>query len=114
MQFAAVAIPELAIRDFKPWQLKHSWHYDARPSSDPVKDATGEELNLSNATDTLYAIAARDGTTFQAILKQRKREIDEFEKLGLPLPLWATGAAAPVRAPQGEPTPVTGGINGNA
>jgi capsid protein len=34
-------LPALAAFKGQWWQLKHCWHYDARPSSDPVKDATG-------------------------------------------------------------------------
>jgi lambda family phage portal protein len=97
IDFARLALPALAIYRGKPWELKHSWHYDARPTSDPVKDATGDELNLTNATDTLAGIAARDGTTVEAILNQRKREMEMFEERGLPAPAWLAGSPAPVR-----------------
>lgn len=104
--FARFVLPRLAAFKGPLWSLRHTWHYDARPSSDPVKDATGDELNLTNAADTLSAIASRDGTTVEAILKQRRRDLDLFEKHGLPLPPWATGASAPARQ-TGEPTPIT-------
>ena len=41
-RFAADALPALLAFTGKPWELKHSWHYDPRPTSDPVKDATGD------------------------------------------------------------------------
>jgi capsid protein len=102
-EFAALTIPRLAAFKGQWWALRHAWHYDAKPSSDPVKDATGDELNLTNGSDTLAGIAARDGTTTDALLRQRRRDLDLFAKYGLPLPPWATGAAAPPRAPAEGP-----------
>jgi capsid protein len=92
--FARFVLPRLAAFQGKFWQLKHCWHYDARPSSDPVKDATGDELNLTNCADDLAGIAARDGTTVEAILKQRRRTLDLFKKYDVPPPPWAVGVAA--------------------
>lgn len=103
IEFARMALPALTIYRGKPWELKHSWHYDARPTSDPVKDATGDEMNLTNASDTLAAIAARDGTTVEALLDQRQREKEMFEERELPLPPWLSGAPAPVRIGDGQP-----------
>lgn len=103
--FARFALPALAAYKGSFWSLKHSWHYDARPSSDPVKDATGDELNLTNASDTLSAIAARDGTTAEAILQQRRRDLDLFDKYKLPHPPWAMGAPAPARQTSDAPAP---------
>lgn len=101
--FARFVVPALAAFQGKFWQLKHCWHYDARPTSDPVKDATGDELNLTNASDTLAGIAARDGTTVEAILDQRRREMEMFEERGLPLPPWLAGTPAPARVGDGTP-----------
>ncbi len=102
-EFAKFVIPRLVKYDQQWWKLKHSWHYDARPTSDPVKDATGDELNLANGTDTLAAIAARDGTTVEALLDQRKREMQMFDERGLPYPAWLIGAPAPARPGDGMP-----------
>lgn len=85
------------------WAFPHVWHYDARPSSDPVKDATGDELNLANGADTLAAIAARDGTTVTALLDQREREMAMFKERGLPLPAWLTGGTAAAKSPTAGP-----------
>jgi capsid protein len=89
--FARFALPALAAFKGRFWELKHCWHYDARPSSDPEKDARGDELNLTNVADDLYGIAARDGTTVEAILKQRRRTLDLFKKYDIPPPPWAVG-----------------------
>ncbi len=108
--FARFVLPALAAYQGKFWQLKHAWHYDARPSSDPEKDARGDGLNLTNGSDTLSAVAARDGTTARALLQQRRRDIDLYQEFGLPLPPWATGvqtkatlAAEPTGGPQSNP-----------
>jgi len=93
--FARFVIPRLAAYQGKFWDLKHVWHYDAKPTSDPVKDATGDELNLTNGSDTLSGIAARDGTTARALLQQRKHDLDLYREYNLSLPPWASGLAAP-------------------
>jgi capsid protein len=101
--FARFVLPALAAFKGQFWQLKHCWHYDARPSSDPVKDATGDDLNLTSGSDTLAAIAARDGTTEDALLDARAETKRKFEDRGLPLPAWLTGATATAKL-AAEPT----------
>jgi capsid protein len=108
LDFAKLVIPGLFAYEGQWWQLRRTWQYDAKPTSDPVKDASGDEINLTNASDTLTAIAARDGTTVEQLIQQRRREKDLFERNGLPLPPWLNAAApAPVRVvdqPQTDPT----------
>lgn len=101
--FARFVIPALSKYRGAWWKLKHCWHYDGRQSIDPVKDATGDELNLTNGSDTLAAIAARDGTTVEALLDQRQREMAMFRDRGLPLPPWLSGAPAPARVVNDQP-----------
>lgn len=101
--FAKFSIPGLVRYEGRWWELRHSWHYDARPTSDPVKDATGDEMNLTNGTDTLAAIAARDGTTVESLLDQRQREMQMYMERGLPLPPWLSGTPAPSRVGDGQP-----------
>jgi len=108
LDFARFAIPALAIRQGSLWTVKHSWHYDARPSSDPVKDATGDDMNLTNGSDTLSAIVSRAGDNLDDVLRQRRRDLDLFKKYDLTPPEWSTGGAAPMRqqpqqGPQGSP-----------
>lgn len=103
LDFAKFALPQLVKYEGKWWQLKHCWHYDAKPTSDPVKDATGDELNLTNATDTLSAIAARDGTTEDALLDARAATVKKFHDRGLEPPPWLVGTPAPVRTTDAEP-----------
>jgi lambda family phage portal protein len=97
LDFARFAIPQLAAFQGQFWQLKHVWHYDARPTSDTVKDATGDELNLTNGTDTPQAICERDGTTLEESLDQRAEAMAMYIERGLPLPPWLAGTPAPPR-----------------
>lgn len=103
LDFARFALPALAAYRGRWWQLKHAWQYDARPTSDPVKDATGDELNLTNGTDTLADIAAREGLTEDELLDKRAATKAKFEARGLPLPPWLVGAPAPGRPGDGVP-----------
>lgn len=101
--FARFVLPALAAFRGRWWQLKHCWQYDARPTSDPVKDATGDELNLTNGTDTLADIAAREGMTEDELLDKRAETMRKFEARHLPLPPWLAGAPAPARPGDGQP-----------
>jgi capsid protein len=103
LDFARFALPVLAAYRGKWWELKHAWQYDARPTSDPVKDATGDELNLTNGTDTLADIAAREGLTEDELLDKRAATMRKFQERGLPLPPWLTGAPAVPRPGDGQP-----------
>ena len=104
LSFAQVyAIPALRKYDGAFWSLAHTWQYPARPSFDPIKDARADELNLTNAADTLTAIASRDGTTLEKLLDTRERELAEFKRRGLPLPPWLIGATPPLRNEDGTP-----------
>ena len=61
-------------------------------------------INLTNAADSLTAIATRDGTTVEELLDTRKREMEMFRERGLPVPPWLGGATAPTRNEKGRPT----------
>jgi capsid protein len=103
LDFARFALPGLAAFRGKWWELKHAWQYDAKPTSDPVKDATGDELNLTNGTDTLADIAAREGVTEDELLDKRLATKQKFEARGLPLPPWLAGVPAAPRPGDGVP-----------
>jgi capsid protein len=103
--FAKFAVPALVAYEGQWWKLRHRWQYDARPVFDPQKDAAADEVNLTNGTDTLTQIAARDGVTVEELLDQRARERDLFLERGLPLPAWLAGGAP---APQRNAGPTDG------
>lgn len=101
--FARFALPALAAYKGRWWELPHVWQYDAQPSADPVKDATADELNLTNGTDTLADIAARMGMTEDELIAKRAETKRKFEAAGLPLPPWLAGNPAPARVGDGMP-----------
>lgn len=101
--FARFALPALAAFQGRWWQLRHRWQYDARPVIDGVKDATADELNLTNAADTLSDIAAREGMTEDELLDARAETMRKFADRNLPYPPWLVGAPAPQRVGNGQP-----------
>jgi lambda family phage portal protein len=94
LDLAALEIPRLNDYRGRWWKLRHVWQYDARPTADPVKDATGDTLNLSNGTDTLADIAAREGTTEDELLDKRAETLRKFRERDLTPPAWLTGGKA--------------------
>lgn len=103
LDFARFSLPALAAYRGDPRRLPVAWQYDPRPSSDPVKDATGDELNLTNGTDTLSDIAAREGMTTEELIAKRRRDMDQWRAAGLPPAPWMVGATAPARPGDGLP-----------
>lgn len=103
LDFARFAIPQIAAFQGRYWELKHCWQYDARPTSDPVKDATGDEINLTNGTDALCDIAAREGMTEDELLDKRAATLRKFQERGLPIPPWLSGQPAVARPGDGQP-----------
>ena len=104
LDFARFTEPRLAAyKQGRLWRLPVAWQYDPRPTSDPVKDATGDELNLTNGTDTLSDIAAREGLTAGELIAKRKRDIEAWKAAGLPLAPWMAGSTAPARVGDGVP-----------
>jgi lambda family phage portal protein len=111
LEFAKLEIPALAAWPGRWWSLPHTWQYDARPVPDPVKDATADEINLTNGTDTLSDIAMRFGTTAETLIRQRAREMRLFQQAGLPLPAWLNSTQAADRGrrdPDRQREPDTG------
>lgn len=103
LDFARFALPQLAAYRGPLTRLPFGWQYDARPTADAVKDATGDELNLTNGTDTLSDIAAREGMTVEELIAKRKRDIEAWKAAGLPLAPWMAGSTAPARVGDGLP-----------
>ncbi len=63
--------------------LHASWSRPPRGHIDPVKEREADALGLQNGTDTLARICADQGTDWEEVLHQRKREQDLCERLGL-------------------------------
>lgn len=87
LEEARFVYPIVAVLLGGPRLPSRSWHFDGRPSIDPVKDATADEMNLGNSTDTLTAITARAGRDIEDLIREQKREIELYSKYGVPLPV---------------------------
>ena len=64
---------------------RHTWFWDGFPHVDPVKEATAQQMRLTNGTTTLAAECAKDGRDYMEVLRQRGKEIGLMRELGIPL-----------------------------
>jgi lambda family phage portal protein len=104
LEEARLMYPALFAADESILPLKrlpaHAWHFDARPSIDPVKDADSDATNLANGTDTRTAIAARDGRDLEDLVREQAREREIYARHGVPYP---EAAAKPApKGPDGQ------------
>jgi lambda family phage portal protein len=76
------------------------WMGPPRGWVDPLNERRGAVLGLDAGFSTLDQECAEQGLDWREVLQQRAREKREFERLGLPLPMWqsATDDAAQVAA----------------
>lgn len=65
------------------------WMGPGRGWIDPVDEKKGAILGMDGALSTLQRECAEQGLDYEEVLEQRKREIEEFKRLGLPVPSWA-------------------------
>lgn len=72
------------------------WHWDSPGDIDPIKEATAYEKLLALNVTTLAEVCAGRGQRWQDVLRQRKREQDFADQIGL-----RTAAAAPAPVPAG-------------
>jgi len=82
----AALVPDLArgLGFFKAWP--HVWFYDGVEHVDPLKEANAQAKRLANSTTTLAVEYARQGLDWETQLRQRGKEIELMEELGLPQP----------------------------
>jgi len=78
------------IEDFLPPSLRtldadlsHQWFWEGRPHVDPAKEANAQATRLTSHTTTLATEYAMQGRDWEAELRQRAKEIDLMEELGL-------------------------------
>jgi lambda family phage portal protein len=84
----------ILITDFLPlWMrtaafrdLAHQWFWDGQEHVDPAKDANAQATRLSSYTTTLAYEYARQGRDWESELRQRAKELELMEELGLALP----------------------------
>lgn len=99
---AELAIPALLAYRGKLAHLPHTWHYDERPSIDPVKDATTDDTRLANGTTTYAEIYAAKGQDWEEQFRQQAKELKRRRELGLPLAQPKPAAPAAPSAPAEE------------
>lgn len=67
-------------------RLPHGYFWSGRGHVDPLKEANGAATRLEHNMTTLADVVGQQGQDWEAILRQRKRELDRMVELGLPLP----------------------------
>lgn len=78
--------------------IPHQWHFDARPSIDPVKDATANASDLANGVTSLVRIARERGADIEDIAREQSQALNVFTRYGLPLPASLGGPMKPPAA----------------
>lgn len=63
--------------------LSHQWFWDGREHVDPAKEANAQSTRLASHTTTLANEYAKQGRDWEAELRQRAKEIQIMEELGL-------------------------------
>jgi lambda family phage portal protein len=99
----AVMIPGLLPEGLALAGLPHAWHWPGTETIDPIKERKADTEALSNGTTTYAALLAEGGLDWEDVMRQRAREKELLEELGLPpppAPVHRTGGAAP--AAQGQ------------
>lgn len=74
--------------DYRIESSGHSWMWDGFEHVDPIKEANAQAARLANGVTTMAEECAREGRDYHNVLRQRKREMDECERLGLPILPW--------------------------
>jgi len=86
METGAIKLPDGA-PEF--WEAKDAycnanWHGKGKPTSDPLKTAQADVLELESGLTTLEAKLAERGLDFEEVVAQRKAERELLEAAGLP------------------------------
>jgi lambda family phage portal protein len=95
LETGAIQLPEGA-PEF--WQAKDAytnaiWRGKGKPSSDPLKTAQADVLELESGLTTLEAKLGERGLDFEEVIAQRKSEREQLAAAGLPYLMPKTQAA---------------------
>ncbi|MFO0873146.1 MAG: phage portal protein [Phycisphaerales bacterium] len=77
----ALGIIPSALRD--AMSVPHAWFWDGHEHVDPAKEATAQSTRLASHTTTLAAEYARMGLDWEDQIRQRAKEIELMDELGL-------------------------------
>ena len=69
-----------------PAAVPHDWHFDRRPSIDPVKDATASDMELTQGTTSLVREARARGVDLEDVVREQAAAIAIYKRHGVPLP----------------------------
>lgn len=94
-------LPGFEDPDIRRNYFQHVTYAAPWPYLEPVKEETGVELRLANGTSSLTRECSRAGHNLRDVIEERKREKQEFEAAGLPLPAYLKEEPAPVAPGQG-------------
>ena len=102
--FAAWVREAVLIEGYLPQRLRltttdwsHQWFWDGSEHVDPAKEASAQATRLSNHTTTLADEYAKRGQDWETQLRQRAKEHELMNELGL-----TAAAATPAAAPAAE------------
>jgi lambda family phage portal protein len=99
----AALVPGLLPEGLGPYgDWPHQWFWDGQEHVDPAKEAIAQAMRLANHTTTYAQEYARQGQDWEEALRQRAKEIELMESLGLPLPNEPGNAVTP-GTPTGAP-----------
>lgn len=112
------ALLKRTVTAIEPQKLLDNWRYFYAASMtkwvgpprivvDPKKNAEANEVRLRNGTLTLADACAEEGSDWEDVLAQKKREQDEIERLGLVV-AQPDGAVPPAEADDPEDQPSSG------
>lgn len=87
-----------------PEELPITWHFDGRPSLDPVKDMTANDIGLRSGAMTLAKICAQNGDYWQDVIDQQAKEAAYAKAKGLTLSWTLPPASTAVARPQPDQT----------
>lgn len=96
---ARFSVPDLSNR---PDNIVYQWTWPQIDDVEPVKTQQANQIGLTAGTMTLTDVLTNRKKTLRTHIEEMRREREEFEAAGLPLPSWMTGAsptqAVPVMA----------------
>jgi len=78
-----IAPPLLPARGIAWSDLAFQFFWDGMEHVDPVKEATAQKIRLETMTTTLAYECAREGRDWEAVLKQRAKELALMRELGI-------------------------------
>jgi capsid protein len=82
----------------------HQWFWDGQEHVDPAKEATAQATRLASHTTTLASEYAKQGRDWETELRQRAKELELMQELGLPVSAPAGPGAPNNPSPSDAPT----------